>query len=175
MKILKKILFVLIIVALYSCQSSKDKAIKRIKKTEKIVYSNTTGDIDKNAMNELIKMYSDYVDDYPDDSLSPDFLFKAADYLMYANKPAQSLKFFDKIMKDYPDYSKAPQCLFLKGYIYENFYKDLNKAKEIYISFINKYPDNDFADDAQASLNNLGKSPEDLIKEFEAKAKKQKK
>lgn len=172
MKILKISLFALIIIALSSCQSSKEKAIKKIKKTEKIVYSHKTGDINKTEMDKLINLYNVYVKDYPNDSLSPDYLFKAADFLMYANKPVQSLNFFDKILKNYPDYSKTPQSLFLKAYIYENFFKDLNKAKIIYTSFIEKYPDNDFADDAQASLNNLGKSPEELIKEFEAKTLK---
>jgi inosine/xanthosine triphosphate pyrophosphatase family protein len=37
----------------------------------------------------------------------------------------------------------------------------------IYELFLQKYPDNDFADDARISIENLGKTPEELIKQFE--------
>jgi hypothetical protein len=46
----------------------------------------------------------------------------------------------------------------------------LPKAKETYEDFLKKFPDDkDYADDATMALKNLGKSPEDLIKEFEKK------
>jgi hypothetical protein len=35
--------------------------------------------------------------------------------------------------------------------------------------FIQTYPDNEFADDAAISIENMGKTPEELIREFEAK------
>ena len=59
----------------------------------------------------------------------------------------------------------------MKGYVYENEIGDLNAAKKIYEDFIAKYPDDEFADDAAVSIKNLGKSPEELIKEFEEKVK----
>jgi TolA-binding protein len=36
-----------------------------------------------------------------------------------------------------------------------------------YEAFLKKYPNDDFADDAQFLLKNLGKSPEEIIKGFE--------
>jgi TolA-binding protein len=59
--------------------------------------------------------------------------------------------------------------MFLKAFVYEDQLHDLNKAKKYYEEFLEKYPDSDFADDARISLQNLGKSPEELIKEFEEK------
>ena len=76
-------------------------------------------------------------------------------------------------MNNYPDFDKTPQCLFLKGYIYENNLGDLDMAKSLYEEFLQKYPDDDFADDAEVSIKNLGKTPEQLIKEFEEKQKAQ--
>jgi len=43
----------------------------------------------------------------------------------------------------------------------------LAKAEEIYKKFLELYPDNDFADDAEISLKYLGKSPEELIEIFQ--------
>jgi outer membrane protein assembly factor BamD (BamD/ComL family) len=61
--------------------------------------------------------------------------------------------------------------VFFKGYVYENLIRNLDKAKEIYLQFIEKYPESDFADDAQMALQNLGKTPEQMIKEFEERRK----
>ncbi len=57
--------------------------------------------------------------------------------------------------------------MYLKAYVYENYLGDLEHAKMIYIEFLEKYPDNEFADDAEISIQNLGKSPEELIRQFE--------
>jgi tetratricopeptide (TPR) repeat protein len=53
------------------------------------------------------------------------------------------------------------------GYVYENNLGELAKAEEIYKKFLELYPDNDFADDAEISLKYLGKSPEELIEIFQ--------
>ncbi len=63
--------------------------------------------------------------------------------------------------------------MFLKGYVYENDLRDLETAKKIYEEFLVKYPDDEFADDAEISIKNLGKSPEELIKEFEEQQQKE--
>ena len=61
--------------------------------------------------------------------------------------------------------------MFFKAYIYENQIKNLEKAKEIYLQFIEKYPNDDFAKDAKIALQNLGKSPEQMVREFEERRK----
>ncbi len=93
--------------------------------------------------------------------------------MMNTNHSQEAINLYQRIINDYPEFRKAPECLFLKGYIYENYLNELDQAKVIYTEFIIKYPNNDFADDAQISIDNLGKSPEELIKEFEEKMKAQ--
>jgi hypothetical protein len=45
---------------------------------------------------------------------------------------------------------------------------DLQKAKAVYEQFLQEYPsDQDFADDASNALKLLGKSPEEIVREFE--------
>ncbi|MCX6282854.1 MAG: hypothetical protein NTW31_01245, partial [Bacteroidetes bacterium] len=74
---------------------------------------------------------------------------------------------FDLYRSSYPNDARSAICLFFTAYIYENLMKNLDKAQELYILFIEKYPRNDFADDAQNALNNLGKTPDQMVKEFE--------
>jgi TolA-binding protein len=92
---------------------------------------------------------------------------------MNINRGEMAINIYNRILKSYPDFKKAPECLFLKAYVYENNLGQLNKARVFYQEFIDKYPDNDFADDAEISIQNLGKSPEELIREFEEKMKAQ--
>jgi TolA-binding protein len=94
-------------------------------------------------------------------------LFKAGDFSMGLEKSEQAIMYFDQIIANYPAFEKLPYCLFLKGFIYENQMGNMDQAKEVYLEFLNKYPDHEMAESARFSIKNLGKSPEELIKEFE--------
>lgn len=123
--------------------------------------------IDKRKALDLVKLYVKFTDEYPDDPISPEYLFKASDISMNLNRPTQTIKLFNKILTTYPSYNKTPTALFLKAFVYEDQLHDYDQAKKYYELFIVEYPDSEFADDAAVSLKNLGKSPEELIREFE--------
>jgi outer membrane protein assembly factor BamD (BamD/ComL family) len=161
-----------ITVALFalSCGSKPDKLSGEIKTLEDSLFSDATKMIDKKLAQELITRYIEFADVFPEHGETPAILFKAGDMAMNLNMAQQAIDLFDRIMDDYPSYEKAPQCLFLKGYIYENDFRDLETARKIYEEFLDKYPNDEFADDAEISIKNLGKTPEELIREFEEKA-----
>jgi len=115
----------------------------------------------------LIDLYKKYAKENPQDSLAPVYLFRAADISMNIQRPVRTIALFNKIMTEYPDYEKVSSIMFLKAFVYEDQLHDLDKAKRYYEEFLEKYPESDFADDAEVSLKNLGKTPEELIKEFE--------
>ncbi len=153
------------------CSSPETDKQANIKSMEDSLFSDQNKMIDKEQANNLIAAYTDFADNFPDSKLTPEYLFKAGDMAMNLNMPQKAIQVFDRILKNYPDFGKAPQCLFLKGYVYENSLGDLDNAKKIYEEFLQKYPNDDFADDAKMSLKNLGKSPEELIREFEEQDK----
>lgn len=155
---------------LFSCTPREEKTKDRIKALEDSLFSSNVSMFDKTKAEELVKVYLDFAEKFPSDSLAPGFLFKAGNLLMNLSDPKKAIDCFDKIITKYPGFEKSPQSLFLKAFIYENHLNDLVKAKDTYMEFIRKYPENEFADDAQVSIQNLGKSPEELIKEFEKKA-----
>jgi tetratricopeptide (TPR) repeat protein len=101
----------------------------------------------------------------------------AADLLMKAAGVAKNIGDFNKAIQLYrivsdelqPAPAKASTALFMQGFVYENDLADLEKAKSIYQDFLKRYPKDEFADDAQQALKMLGKSPEDIIREFERK------
>ena len=174
MKAFKTIGFLLIATFLINaCTSPKANKLAEIKTMEDELFSDESKMIDRTQADELIGLYVAYADEFPEDTEAAEYLFKAGDMAMNLNMPRKAVQVFDRILTDYPDFEKTPQCLFLKGYVYENNLGDLQTAKMIYEEFLEKYPDDEFADDAEVSIKNLGKTPEELIKEFEEQAKEE--
>ena len=156
-----------------ACSSPKASKLKEITTLEDELFSDESQMINRTEADKLIGLYVAYADEFPTDTEAAPYLFKAGDMAMNLNMPRKAIQMFNRILADYSDYEKTPQCLFLKGYVYENNLGDLQKAKAIYEEFLEKYPDDEFADDAEVSIKNLGKSPEELIKEFEEQAKEE--
>jgi len=160
--------FILMSILMVRCSNDMRARIENLEKqiaSEKFVF-------DEKGMQvagELAQAYVDFADAHADSPETPGCLYKAADLMLNLNKSKESLDLYNRIIYQYPDYEKAPECLFLMAYIYENNFQNYGKAKEIYEQFIQKYPTHDFADDAAISIENMGKSPEELIRMFEEK------
>ena len=168
----KNFAFLLIIVLfIASCSPSRDKSVKNIAAMEKRLFSPQSTSFDKAKWDSLISMYEAFCKRFSEDSLVPGYTFSAANIAMNTGNGQKALTLFEQIINKYPHYSKAPLCLFFKGYVYENLQHDLTKAKEIYLQFIEKYPNNEFVPAAQSSIQNLGKTPEQMVREFEEKHK----
>jgi outer membrane protein assembly factor BamD (BamD/ComL family) len=171
---MKKLLPVVLIALLFSftgCGPSRKKSAERIHTLEKQLFSPANTTFNRKKADSLIAMYEDYVKRFPDDSLSPKFLFQSSSILMNLGEANKAIEGFDKIAAKYPQYSKVSLCLFFKAFIYENYLHDLNKARANYEDFIVRYPNSEFVPSAQASIRNLGKTPEQMVREFEEKQK----
>lgn len=118
---------------------------------------------------KLSDFYYQWAIENKGDSLAPEYLLKSADLAMNMKKPVPAINAFNLILMDYPEYKNAPYALFLKAFVYEDILNNTEKARTYYQEFLIKFPDNEYADDVRVSLKNLGKTPEELIKEFENK------
>lgn len=97
-----------------------------------------------------------------------DVLLKAAGLAKTIENPQKAIELYTKVAEGMPQHKKAPTALFMIGFVQENDLNDLNKAKSTYETFLQRYPnDPDFTDDAQNALKMLGKSPDEIIREFE--------
>ena len=165
------LILVLIIVVLSGCSPSREKSVKTITGLETRLFSPAATGFDKVKADSLLSAYESFMKHFPEDSLTVKITFKAANLSMNMGDGTKAIELFDKFIEKYPDNPKAAVSLFFKAYIYENQIKNLDKAKEIYLQFIEKYPEGDFTNDAQIALQNLGKSPEQMVREFEEKRK----
>jgi outer membrane protein assembly factor BamD (BamD/ComL family) len=163
------ILSVLIVfVAMSACTSSDQKMRDQISSLEKELYNDSLMVPDAAKAKEMTSLYLGYIEKYPSDSLSPLYLFKAADLSAKTNEVHVAVQLFGKLVKEYPEHRHAPIAVFLQGFIYENQAGDPMKAKPYYEEFLQKYPDHPMAADVTFSLENLGKTPEELIRSFDS-------
>lgn len=164
----KNLQFVLALLALIvvACQSPKEKALQEIEalQAQDSVFSIENMAKEKDA-------YIAFADKYPDDERAPEFLFKAGQSMgaIASQKKdmklhEESIAIFKRIQENYPDHHYAEEALFLSGFVYENHMGNITKAKATYQEFIKKYPKSELAEDAQFAIENLGISPEDIIK-----------
>jgi len=139
-----------------------------IEKSEEELYGkNNDFRFDEAKAQKTVDAYVAFTEAFPDDAATPGYLFKSADLLRALKKNEEALAYYERICSDYPGYEKVPHSLFLQGFVYENDLKDLDQARAKYEAFIEQYPDHELADDVEFSLKYLGKSPEEIIKEFE--------
>jgi outer membrane protein assembly factor BamD (BamD/ComL family) len=160
-------LIVLISVLLFSCGENRDESIKKIKDLESRLLKDSINAKDEVSAYNLEIAYLDFATKFPKDPEAAEYIFKAANLDMNLNMGQKAIVNLDKFLSLYGDHAHAPEALFYKAYIYDNQLNDDAKAGEIYREFIKKYPTHAFAADAEASIRNLGKSNEELIREFE--------
>jgi outer membrane assembly lipoprotein YfiO len=168
-------LIVMVVVAgvflLVACKSRKEKLSDDIGTNEQKLFSDSTHALNNQAAEDLLKMYGEYSEKYPQDSLASAYLFKAADLSNGLRKYNEAIQLYSQFREKYPNDKKAAACLFLQAFIYDNNMKETEKAKKLYAEFLKKYPSHELAPSAKASLDQLnsGLSNEDLIKMFEAR------
>lgn len=166
----RAILTIFSITALFfaSCQSQRDQDYSEIRKIEKALLDSKTTNKDSMAI-RLFDQYQMFAEKYPKDKSANEFLFKAGELANGLGIYDRALAIFLDIEKNHKDFQKAPECLFLAAFIEENQLGNIETAKEYYSRFIKEYPKHPLCKDAEVCIQNLGKTPEELIKEFEAK------
>jgi TolA-binding protein len=80
----------------------------------------------------------------------------------------KAIALWGRVQKDYPSYSKAPMALFLQGFVSDSELRDVVSATRYYRDFIVKYPNDPLADQALKLVKVITRSPDELVKEFEA-------
>lgn len=63
----------------------------------------------------------------------------------------------------YPQGAQAPMALFMIAYLFHNELRNLDSAGAAYREFLAAYPEHEMTPSAKFELENLGKSPEELI------------
>ena len=145
----------------------------RIDTLAKGIFDLTTGRVNRRTANNFIESCDLYSLIVPEDPISPELLHKAGEAARATRAFNSALDIYDRLYQRYPTFEKAPQALFLMAFTLDNDLQRHEEAKALYESFLEKYPEDDFADDTQFLLQNLGKTDEEIIQSFENKEETQ--
>ena len=162
----KLLLSIFVVLMMLSC--GEKMSVKEVKELESKVLAEGAKPT-KEEVIQLIDAYILFAEQNPDDVQSPDYLFRALDIAVGVNAegPDKAVKIADMLIEKYSDFEMTPMAMYLKGFVYENIVGDLQNAEKTYRQFIEKYPESPMVEDVKATIENLGLSPEELIRKFE--------
>ena len=162
MKYLKNVIILIVLLTLAFC-SSKD---------EKMIYGEAKNLIKAGKYDEAVVKFEEIVNNYPKSTVADSSLFEIAKlyqgqviknvkHMESLNKAVDSYK---KIYENYPNSKLAESSLFMSAFILANEIRNFPLAEKTYKLYLEKYPNGELADDAKMELQNLGKSPEDILR-----------
>jgi TolA-binding protein len=161
---MRRMLLFIVIISLifFTCSKTSDKDYMKMA-SEKV---------EKGNISEAISDYNKLIEEYPESKLAPEAILKQA-ALYHENKVKnisrkealiKSADLFISVSEKYPKIEQAPSSLFMAGFIYANEILDFNKAREIYNLFLKKYPEHELASSAKEELDNMGLTPDEILK-----------
>ncbi|MFO7526110.1 MAG: tetratricopeptide repeat protein [Ignavibacteriaceae bacterium] len=141
-------------------------------KTDKELFAEATKYFEENKIPEAITAYEKIVEDFPKSNLAPQAITQLAG--IYHGKKIQTMAETESLAKadslfyliylKYPDSQEAPLGLFMAGFIQANELGDYQRATLTYNSFLEKYPEHELAVSAKEELDNMGLTPEEILR-----------
>lgn len=162
---MKKNLFILAIavftLCVTACGPSRDERVMQIEDVEDSIFENPIA-LDTATADHITALYVTFADKYPDDTLAPIYLMKAAETQANVLHTGRAISLYDRIIDSYPLFSDIPMCIFLKGSAYEQN-GQYDEARDTYRLFVERYPDHYMADPVNQMLPYVGMSPEEMF------------
>ena len=167
---MKSIIALLTLLLIVGCSS---------KKSDKELFDEAQKNLKEDKIPEAVMAFEELVNDHSDSELTPEALSQLGS--LYQNKQIKSLSerenlekaivLFKKLHDEYPKSDYAPAGLFMAGFINANELQNYPEAEKLYKQFLEEYPENELASSAQAELDNLGLSAEEILRKNMAKEK----
>lgn len=147
------------------------KLYSQAKRLDSVLMTQT--EVDLVSAKEAIQTFTDFAYYCQSDSMSPIFLIKTAQIARVTGNIPQAKAALTHCIDTYLNFENRPAALFLLAQLYDEkkYLNDENEAKKLYLQIINEYPKTDWALNAEGALAFLGKSDEEIIKEFNKKQK----
>ncbi len=169
------ILFMILTLGIFSCQQKevderREKMLKLIEEKEAEVKMQMaeSNQPDIQLALETVEAYRNYIYHYKDDPRCMDYSFKLARlYDGVLNDKPQAIIEYDRIYNNYPDYPDPGILIFFEGNAFHDLGDTTNAIAKLNY-FITKYPDHEFADDAQGLIKIIRMDEEEFMEMFSA-------
>lgn len=144
-----------------SCTPSREEMQSKINQYEQKII-NTDVYSGQKSTDTLIELYTKYANNYREDSITPTYLFRAADLASNTGNTDMAIELLNRIISSYPEYHDIAGCYFMIGYAYENN-EQYDMAKEAYQTFVDKFPNHILANDTKKMIPYVGMPPEQIL------------
>lgn len=161
--VLKLFLSILVAASAISCGDSKKSQLDEIESLEMQVSNLGPAKERRDLQKVLIGKYRSYVQSHPADEHNPEMIYKTA--MLQADPFAEyheCVKLLEQLRREYPEHPRAENALFLIAYTYSENLKDYEKARHLYTSFLDRYPNSELVTSVQFELDNMGKPIEEI-------------
>ncbi|MDP4826168.1 MAG: tetratricopeptide repeat protein [Flavobacteriales bacterium] len=168
------IFFVITAVAVACSPSNESEAAVNVaaeEKKEVIAQLEATVEADSmrmdfNARKQLLSRYAEFSNEYREEELTPEYLFRAAKLAVEMGMSKRAIEYLTNLHDGFPKYERKVEAAFLVGFIYENMLNDRPLAQKAYEKVVELYPESPWAQDAKASINLLYLTDEQKIEKF---------
>jgi len=153
--------FLLIVVVFFACNTNKDRD----------TFNEAEKKFNDKKYTEALVAYKIVIKEFSSSDYARQSLMKVGSmYQMFlvpnvneeeSNKKA--VEYYRELYKNFPKSEDAPKALFMSGFILANNLNKLEEAKLTYQTFLEKYQTNELALQIKMELDNLGKTPEEIL------------
>ncbi len=142
-------------------------------KSDKDLFDEASKLLKEKKYSEAVVIFDQIAKEFPESENAINALFENAKIyqgqIIKSVDPKESLRksveIYKSIFEKYPDSDKAASAIFMSGFILANELQDYEAARKSYELYLSKFPNGELADDAKVELANLGKTPEEILKD----------
>lgn len=134
-----------------------------IARMEAIVFGDSLAPDQLTVAYDLATRMALFADSFPNHPKAGSMLFHSADLCQGLMQGQLSIKRFERFRRSFPNDSLVADALFMEGHVAEAVVRDTAMARKKYTEFLAQYPNHPFAPGAQFSLENMGRTDDELI------------
>lgn len=159
---LKVLLVALLAFGMFAC-GEKKLTQEDLKKAEATLF-NEDRTMNEEVAPKVAEKYCQFVKQHPNDSTSAKWLYHALEINVVMKNYEKSEELSKQLLEQYPKSDWAPMSLLLMGsYVYDHQLNDTAKAHAAFQRLIDDYPESEWVDDAQKSIEYLGLTPDEIM------------
>jgi hypothetical protein len=168
----KTLLFLALAYALVSaCTGKKQNAAYYESRIDSLNRMTMRGVVDTNTVTEVSNGVYAYADKNPSDTAGARLMFNLARAEQGNKMYDRSIRTLRELRQRYPSSPYASKALVLEGFINANVTRKYDDARKAYTEYLEKYRsvDTGLSRDVEMELQTMGKTPEQLMQEFQAR------
>lgn len=152
----------LLAILLSSCGESEKKYQKKI---DHLNAELTDAPLEQQSTlaKKLLDSYEYYIQTFPESGMNAEYLFRSAELEKGLGKPKESIQDLKSLVRKYPESEKAGTAMFLIAFTFHDELGQPDSAQKYFQQFLKEYPEHELKDDAEAYMNILTFSEEELL------------